>query len=213
MSYHVEAQGRDYLSWATTILAVFAAAFMVTVWAPMQIRALESDSTSASAAAQPSWTSAGFQTLDGSQASFAGTNGHVRIATLMYAHCPSSCPLAIDTLKRMQTQLPSDLRARLTLIALTVNPTQDTLPTLAEFARERALPASHWIVGRPSAQGVEQIAAGLGVSYRVLADGSVDHQSAFALLDSRGNLVARTLRTAQVDPAFLAAVRAELARP
>src|SRR5207244_9042518 len=50
----------------------------------------------------------------------------------------------------------------------------------------------------------------LPISYRVLPDGTVDHQSAFALLDPSGRIVTRTTNTENPDPQFVAAVRRAL---
>ncbi len=65
-------------------------------------------------------------------------------------------------------------------------------------------------VGRPAVSSVPRFAAGVGITYRTAADGTFDHQSAFALLDESGHVLARTSNTQNPDPRFVAAVRRAL---
>jgi len=186
---------------------------MITVWAPIQQRSL-SDGTRmsqpAATVARPTWLEASFTTTDGSTSSLSASNGHVRIVTMMYAHCPGICPLNIATLGRIENQLSGSGRDRLRVVALTLDPERDSLANLGEFQRTHGIESARWTVARPSMSSVAQLAAGLGVTYRVLPDGTVDHQSAFALLDTSGRLVARTTNTQNPDPQFVAAVRRAL---
>jgi protein SCO1/2 len=54
----------------------------------------------------------------------------------------------------------------------------------------------------------------LGVRYRVLADGELNHTGALVLLDAEGRIVARSTNTSgSADPQFLGRVRKALAKP
>ena len=196
-----------------SLFAVAAAIFMITVWAPIQQRSLSDGTRVAQPAAtvsQPTWLDASFTSTDGSTGSLSASNGHVRIVTMMYAHCPGICPLNIATLGRIENQLSISGRDRLRVVALTLDPERDSLADLGEFQRSHAIASARWTVARPSSSSVAQLAAGLGVTYRVLPDGTVDHQSVFALLDGSGRILARTVHTQNPDPQFLAAVRRAL---
>lgn len=185
-----------------SFLAAAAALFMITVWAPIQQRGLSEGTAS--------WLDASFTTSDGTASSLAASNGHVRIVTLMYTHCPGICPLNIATLGRIESQLSTLQRSQLRIVALTLDPERDSVANLAEFRQRHGIHSARWIVGRPSLSSVAQFASGVGITYRTLPDGTVDHQSAFALLDESGNVVARTSNTQNPDPQFLAAVRRAL---
>lgn len=196
-----------------SVFAVAAAIFMITVWAPIQQRSL-SDGTRmsqpAATVSRPTWLEASFTTTDGSTSSLSASNGHVRIVTMMYAHCPGICPLNMATLGRIENQLSGSGRDRLRVVVLTLDPERDSLANLGEFQRTHGIESARWTVARPAISSVAQFAAALGVTYRVLPDGTVDHQSAFALLDTSGRIVTRTTNTQNPDPQFVAAVRRAL---
>jgi protein SCO1 len=151
-----------------------------------------------------------FETAAGYVESLAQTNGHVRIVTTFYSHCPGACPLAFDSLRRIEDALPPAQRAKLQIVALTLDPQRDTQVQLRSYEQDRRLDGSRWTLGRASARDIGVAAKALGASFRILEDGSVDHLSSFILLDVRGREIARTARTQSVDAQFAAAVRAAL---
>jgi len=190
-----------------SVLAVAAAVFIVTVWAPIQQRSL---SEGIRADSHPAWLDTSFTTPDGTTGSLAASNGHVRIVTMLYAHCPGICPLNVATLGRIETQLSAAERNRLRIVALTLDPQHDSLTDLREFQRLHGINSARWTLGRPSVSSVAGLAAGVGITYRTLPDGTLDHQSSFLLLDEAGHIVARTSNTQNPDPRFVTAVRRAL---
>jgi len=189
-----------------SVLAVVAAVFIITVWEPIQQRGLSEGIRTASPPAS-AWLDAPFTTSDGNAETLAASNGQVRIVTMMYAHCPGICPMALATLGRIENQISAGERDRLHLVALTLDPEQDSLATLAAFRHEHRINSARWTLGRPSSASVARIASGLGIAYRSVSDGTVDHQSVFALLDASGRIIARTSNTRNPDPRFVAQVR------
>lgn len=189
-----------------SVLAVVAAVFIITVWEPMQQRGL-SEGTRTDAPSASGWLDAAFTTSDGNAVALAASNGHVRIVTMMYAHCPGICSMAVATLGRIENLLPATERDRLQVLALTLDPAEDSLASLTEFRQQHGINSARWTLGRPSSESVARIADGLGITYRAMPDGTVDHQSIFALLDANGRIIARTSNTQNPDPRFVAHVR------
>jgi protein SCO1/2 len=151
-----------------------------------------------------------FETTSGYVESLAQTDGHVRIVTTFYSHCPGACPLAFDSLRRIEGTLPPAQRRKLRIVALTLDPERDTRTQLRSFEQDRGLDTARWTLGRASARDTAGVANALGASLRVLDDGTVDHLSSFILLDKRGKEIARTSKTQSMDAQFAAAVRAAL---
>jgi protein SCO1/2 len=189
-----------------SVLAVVAAVFILAVWEPIQQRSL-SEGTRTAALPASTWLDAAFTTSDGNFATLSASNGRVRIVTMMYAHCPGICPMAMATLGGIESQLPATERDRLRIVALTLDPEQDSLASLAAFRREHGIISARWTLARPSSVSVARIAEGLGITYRSMADSTVDHQSVFALLDANGQIIAKTSNTQNPDPRFVAQVR------
>jgi len=192
-----------------SVLAAVAAVFIITVWEPIQQRGL-AEGTRAAPQSASAWLESSFTTSDGNPASLSASNGHVRIVTMMYAHCPGVCPMAIATLGRIENQLSAAERDRLRVVALTLDPEQDSVASLAAFRQERGISSARWTLGRPSRTSVSTIAEGLGITYRSLGDGTLDHQSQFALLDASGRIIGRTSNTQNPDTRFVAQVRRAL---
>jgi protein SCO1/2 len=199
-----ETRSGDHFFLLAAMVAAVAAVFMVTVWGPLQARAFTE------ATEHAVWTRVPFVTADGKATSIEASNGHVRVVTMMYTHCPGVCPMAVSTLQLMESRLTSAQRKRFSVVALSLDPDRDSVPRLQEFRRAAAKGSQRWIVGRPSADGVRQLAAALGVNYRVLADGSVDHQSVFVLLGRDGEVLTRTSSSRSVDPKFFGALQTAL---
>jgi cytochrome oxidase Cu insertion factor (SCO1/SenC/PrrC family) len=214
MAKTLEARSGEHFFLLAAIVAAIAAIFMVTVWAPLQLRAF-TDAVAAPKTQAPSepgkWTHVAFMTADGQMTNIADSNGQVRIVTMLYTHCPGLCPMSVATLQRIETQLTPAQKSRFSVIALTLDPEQDSVARLREFRASRRIDSNHWIIGRPSVEGVRQMASELGVSYRVLDDGTVDHQGAFVLLDKSGRVLVRSTETQRLDRQFLVAVQSALA--
>lgn len=149
------------------------------------------------------------ETADGTRTSFAATGGRVRIATMLYSHCPGVCPLTIGALKGIDRQLTAQQRARLSFVLLSLDPARDSPQALRSLAVERGLTSSHWILGRTSEEDARSFAAATQIRYRALSDGSIDHSTALVLIDASGRVLDRVSDAADTTE-FVAAARRAL---
>jgi protein SCO1/2 len=147
------------------------------------------------------------ETSRGTLTSLAATNGHVRIVTMFYSHCPGACPLTVETLQELDRALSAAQRAKLNFVLLSLDPGKDSPGALRTYESQRRIDSNRWIVGRSATADVARLAAALGVKYRTLSDGAVDHSNVIVLLDARGQVLARSTATQVIDGRFLAAVR------
>ena len=191
------------------VLAVVAAVFIVAIWAPLQVRAFDEAvamGSPATAASATAWEHLQLVTPSGELTNVAALNGRVRIVTMVYAHCPGVCPMALSTLRSLEARLSPQHRDRLAVVAISLDPAVDSPQSLNRFASSFSPPGSHWTLGIPSRQAVADFAHALGIRYQAVGDGTVDHQSVFVLLDKKGGVLARTERTQQIDSSFFAAL-------
>lgn len=150
---------------------------------------------------------------DGRDFTLSEGRGEVRLVAMFYTSCRYVCPLIIDSAKGVEHALSPQERARLQVLLVSLDPARDDPAALKQVFDKRRLPADRWTLARTEAPGVRRLAAVLGIRYRPLADGEFNHTSALVLLDADGRVLARTETLgAQPDPAFLAAVKAALAR-
>ena len=144
------------------------------------------------------------ETADGARTTFGATNGHVRIATMFYAHCPGVCPATLATLRQIDAGLSEQQRSQLRFVLLSLDPARDSPEVLREFAQD-----SRWLVGRASESGTRSFASAAHIQYRTLSDSSIDHSAGLVLLDSQGRIVARAAAAGE-STEFAAAVRQAL---
>lgn len=154
-----------------------------------------------------------FTDQHGKPFTLAQRRGRPQLVTMFYSSCPYACPLLIDTGKGIEHALAPAERAKIRLLYLSLDPQRDDTRALAALAAKRKLEPARWTLARTDEAGVRRASAVLGVRYRKLANGEFNHSSALILLDAEGRIVARTERLGAVpDPAFVAKVKAELAK-
>jgi protein SCO1/2 len=142
---------------------------------------------------------------------FADAGGEVRLVSLFYASCGYVCPMLIEQIRAIEAQLDPDQRQHLHVLLISLDPQRDTPEALAKLAKERRLALSRWTLAQPRPADLRKLSAVLGVQYRQLDNGEVNHSSVISLLDAQGRVLAQTTRLgAEADPEFLKAVRAAL---
>jgi protein SCO1 len=114
----------------------------------------------------------------------ASQRHHYTLVTFLYTHCVDVCPLIAANLNEALRQLHAS-RARVSVLAISVDPKGDTPASVRAYARRMGLlPQFHYLVGtraklRPvwAAYGVEAVARKADV---------VDHVAYTVLVDPRG---------------------------
>ena len=200
-------------------LQVFAIAFALSCLTTLAIDGSSDSLSIPGSLASPTEASSGpaavadlpdvaMETADGKWTSFAATGGRVRIATMFYSHCPGVCPLTIEALRSIDRQLTVEQRSKLTFVLLSLDPVRDSPQTLRALAVERGLTSSHWILGRTSEDDARSFATAAHIHYRALSDGSIDHSTAFVLVDESGRVLDRVSDEGDTTQFVVAARRA-----
>ena len=140
----------------------------------------------------------------------ADRRGRPQLITMFYTSCQFVCPLVLDTLRMTERSLDASDRQRLDVIVVSFDPKRDTPIQLKSVFDKRKLDGERWTLARTEAPNVRKLAAALDIRYRELADGEINHSTALVLLDAEGRIVARSSVLGEVDPDFLAAIRATL---
>jgi protein SCO1/2 len=148
---------------------------------------------------------------DGKARDWRERRGKPQLVAMFYSSCRYICPLIIEGGKAVQRQLDPAQRAKLGVLYISMDPARDTPARLAEVVRERRIGDAGWTLASPRPADVRAVAGVLDIKYRQLSDGEFNHTSALILLDANGRIVARTEKIgSEVDPAFVAAVKAAL---
>lgn len=154
-----------------------------------------------------------WKTDDGRTLRLGDLAGKVRLVTLFFGHCESSCPMALGRLKALEAKLPADWSRRAGMVLVTLDPARDDSGSLADFRRRMSLGKEGWTLLRGGPEDTRELAMLLGVAYRPSAEnGGIDHNSVLALLDAKG-VVLHRYEGADPDAAFLEALRKSMANP
>lgn len=128
---------------------------------------------------------------DGRAVALDGFRGQPVIVSLFYGRCYTACPLLIASIKRIEAKLSPEARAQTRVLLVSLDPQNDTPQVLANVARAHALDAARWRLARTSEDKVQELAAVLGVRYRKLPSGVINHSTVITLLDPQGRPLER----------------------
>ncbi|HET8576827.1 MAG TPA: SCO family protein [Methylomirabilota bacterium] len=139
--------------------------------------------------------------------------GHPVLISMLYASCRDACPLLLADIKRIEMDLPARVRADLRVLLVTLDPERDTPEALQALARAHRVDESRWRFVTAPDDTVREIAAVLGIKYRRLADGTINHSSVITLLDPSGVIQSRVEGIGQPHADLLRLLRASRAAP
>jgi len=134
--------------------------------------------------------------------------GHPVIISMLYASCREACPLLLADIKRIEMELPQQVRPNLRVVLVSLDPERDTPEILQALARAHRVDESRWRLVSGSDETVREIAAVLGIKYRRLPDGSFNHSSVITLLDRSGVIQSRVEGIGQPHADLLRRLRA-----
>lgn len=138
--------------------------------------------------------------------------GHPTLLHLVFTTCSTTCPTQVAELALVHRGLPDDVRRRLRVVSLSVDPLNDTPASLAAFARrlEADRPGWHFATGdvTPVHRVLDRLQA---LDPRRSPARPEDHRTALFLYDAAGTLRLR-LGGVPVDRARLADELTQLAR-
>ena len=127
----------------------------------------------------------------GARAGLDVFRGHPVIISMFYAPCPDACPLLIEEIRQLESGLPAAVRADLRVVLVSLDPERDTPEALDRLARARGVRGERWRLLAGEDDAVREVAAVLGIKFRRLPDGSINHSTVITLLDRAGRIDAR----------------------
>jgi protein SCO1/2 len=121
--------------------------------------------------------------LTGRSVSLAAQRGQVVALTFLYTNCPDVCPLTASMFRAAQDQLQTDA-ARVTFVAVSVDPDRDTAQAVQEFSRAHGLTTNwHYLIGARAQLAPVWASYGIGVQ---VGSAAVNHNDAVYLIDRQG---------------------------
>jgi protein SCO1/2 len=121
--------------------------------------------------------------VTGRAVTLSAQRGQVVALTFLYTSCPDVCPLTASRFRAAQDELGADA-ARVTFVAVSVDPDRDTPQAVRDFSAAHGL-ASNWyyLVGGRAQLSPVWAAYGIGVQ---AGGATVTHNDAVYLIDKNG---------------------------
>ena len=125
------------------------------------------------------------QDQSGRTVTVAGQRGHWLVVTFLYTHCPDVCPLIAAHLNRA-IGTPAGRRAKLRVIAVSVDPERDTLAAVRRYSvTHRLAPSFRWAIG--SGAQLARVWHAYHVAAQPGPKGTVTHSTFELLVDPQGD--------------------------
>jgi len=141
----------------------------------------------------------------------ASLRGRPVLLTTIYSGCTTACPMMLSQVRRVLNELSPEERARLTVVAVSLNPDVDTRELREMTARTYSFnaPEFHFVSGTGAA--VNGLLDALQIVRTRQADGQIDHSTIFFCVNRDGRIAYRLSAGEKHHAWLLAALRSLLA--
>lgn len=112
--------------------------------------------------------------------------GHPVIISMFYGSCPFACPTLISDVKRIVDKLEPATRKDVRVLLVSFDPERDTPAAMKELAERHRTDQTLFRFARSSEADVRKLAAVLGIRYKKLDNGAINHSTVITVLDRRG---------------------------
>jgi len=140
--------------------------------------------------------------------------GRVVLLTAVYSSCPHTCPLILTQAKAALAELDPEELQDLSVIAVTLDPGNDTPEVLASLADRHDLQAPLYNLVTGPSDEVDRVLDDLQIARsRDSETGIIDHANIFLLIDREGTIAYRLSLGEQQQAWLTAALRLLLKEP
>jgi protein SCO1 len=134
---------------------------------------------------------------DGRPTTLDLARGQPVLISMFYATCPHACPMLVRKIKKIEAQLPPEAQGKVQVLLVSFNGEKDTNEKLQKLKDAHGVDPARWHFTRTNASSVEELAAVLGIKYRFLPEGAINHTTVITLLGPDGELLQRVDGTDQ----------------
>ena len=128
-----------------------------------------------------------WQTESGQSIQLESLAGKPQVIALIFTGCSNACPIIVESMKRVEKQIPENLRNHIGFVLVSLTPETDSMQSLKIFAEKKGL-NQNWKVLRGNNELVRALSNALNSRYKIVKDGDVAHSNTVTLLNSRGQI-------------------------
>jgi protein SCO1/2 len=123
---------------------------------------------------------------NGARVPLGSLRGKPQVVAMFYANCVYVCPLIVEEMKKVERELPEEVRKQVGFALFSFDPERDTDSVLKAYAAKRDLGAPRWQLFTGNPDGVLELAAVLGFRFRKEPNGDFSHSIIITVLDRNG---------------------------
>jgi protein SCO1/2 len=128
-----------------------------------------------------------WQTENNESIQLTSLAGKPQLIALIYTGCSNSCPIIVESMKRVEKQVPPNRRSKIGFVLVSLTPDTDYPKILKAFAEKKGL-NSNWKILRGTNELVRTLSNALNGRYKVIKEGDVAHSNTVSLLNSQGQI-------------------------
>lgn len=128
-------------------------------------------------------------TQDGQNIQMKELKGKVLVMVMIYTSCKAACPRLVADMRNIESRLPNQIKDKVQLILVSIDPKIDTPERLKSFAIENKMDAKPWLFLRSSEENTREFAAVLAVNYKKVSPIDFSHSNIISVFNTQGELV------------------------
>lgn len=121
------------------------------------------------------------------------------IVTMFYGTCPYACPTLLSDIKALLAAVDPETRARTRVLLVTFDPERDSPEAMRALAAAHQVDRPEWRFARTTPEQTRELAAVLGIRYKTLDNGMINHSSVITILDGDGVIRHRSESLGRLD--------------
>lgn len=114
--------------------------------------------------------------------------GRPVVLTMFFASCGYACPMLVSDMTQIREKIPANIRDQVVFVLVSFDVKRDTPAALHTYRTERGLD-DQWVLLHGDDNAVSELAALLGVKYKLESTGMFSHSNLITVLNSEGEIV------------------------
>jgi protein SCO1/2 len=119
--------------------------------------------------------------------------GKKTVLTMFFASCTYACPILVNDMKRIETELMKEEKiSSYNFLLISIDPERDTPGKLKEFAEKNNLDLNRWkLLTVPASRDddIMELAAVIGFKYKKDKNGDYSHSNLITFLNEEGEII------------------------
>ncbi len=124
----------------------------------------------------------------GHERQLASLRGRHVLLHVFYGSCLTICPIVIEELREVYSNLSAAQRSKLVIMSISVDSLRDTTERLLDLWREEGAFAG-WIMAQPADNSIDRVTKEFGIWVFTKSDGTINHSTDLFLIDPAGRIV------------------------